>query len=164
MKKRTIFFLIGGVIFVAILAHMATYFTHIGWSGRMPTEHMMEMGKHHRAFGHHGPQMMRPHGMPMFGWIPFLIQLALLIIGWIVWKTTHGGGKWIGGALMAIGLVALLPKALLAVLAIIAAYVLLRNKTKPTPEFEPFVSPIQSHSFLDEWEKQYKRRKNKWAF
>ncbi|MBE2947133.1 hypothetical protein HPK08_15085, partial [Anoxybacillus flavithermus] len=54
---------------------------------------------------------------------------------------------------MAIGLIALLPKTLLAVLAIIAAYVLLKNKTKPTPEFAPFVSPIQSHSFLDEWEK-----------
>ncbi|WP_343053470.1 hypothetical protein [Anoxybacillus tengchongensis] len=153
LKKRTIFFLLGGVIVVAILAHMATYFMHIGWSGRMPEAHMMEMGKHHRAFGHHGPQMMRPHSMPMFGWMSFLIQLAFLVIGWVIWKATKGPGKWIGGALMAIGLVALLPKALLAVLAIIAAYVLLRDKTKPTPEFEPFVSPIQNHSFLDEWEK-----------
>lgn len=153
MKKRTVFFLIGGLVVIAVFAHIATYFMHIGWSGRMPAEHIMGMGKHHRAFGHHGAQMMRPHGMPMFGWIPFLLQLALVIIGWIVWKTTRGGGKWIGGALMAIGLIALLPKTLLAVLAIIAAYVLLKNKTKPTPEFAPFVSPIQNDSFLDEWEK-----------
>ncbi len=153
MKKRAIFFLLGTVIVVAILAHVAIYLMHIGWSGRMPEAHMMEMGKQHRAFGHHGPRMMRPHGMPMFGWMSFLIQLAFLVVGWIIWKATKGPGKWIGGALMAIGLVALLPKALLAVLAIIAAYVLLRDKTKPTLEFEPFVSPIQNYSFLDEWEK-----------
>ncbi|MGG6432800.1 hypothetical protein ACPF7I_01570 [Anoxybacillus sp. D401a] len=153
LKKRTIFFLLGGVIVVAIFAHIATNLMHIGWSGRMPGAHMMEMGKHHRVFGHHGPRMMQPHGMPMFGWMSLLIQLALIIIGWLIWKTTKGAGKWIGGALMAIGLVTLLPKVLLAVLAIIAAYVLLRDKTKTTPEFEPFVPPIQKDSFLDEWEK-----------
>ncbi|KIQ93770.1 hypothetical protein LH47_02159 [Anoxybacillus thermarum] len=153
MKKRTLFFLLGGLVVVAVFAHVATYFIHISWSGRMPTEHMMGMGKHHRALGHHGPQMMRPHGMPMFGWVPFLIQLALVMIGWIVWKTTKSSGKWIGGTLMAIGLIGLLPKALLAVLAIVAAYVLFRSKTKRAPEFEPFISPIQNHSFLDEWEK-----------
>lgn len=60
MKKRTVFFLIGGLVVIAVFAHIATYFMHIGWSGRMPAEHIMGMGKHHRAFGHHGAQMMRP--------------------------------------------------------------------------------------------------------
>jgi hypothetical protein len=116
---------------------------------------------------------MHQGGWMMFGFLPLLFRLAMLvigltmvIIGWIVWKTTNRSRvwKWVGLAFMGFGLMALLPKILLIPLGLLVAYVMYKQ-TKRQPvgnvlneELTSFTVPtVQKYDFLDEWEKNIQK-------
>jgi hypothetical protein len=167
VKKRTILLL----LLLAVIAFGAMHIVgmFVGFGGRMIGAPMMEMPHHHGPFGghhfHHGPRggMMHPGRMMIFGWFPLLIQLTMIIIGWIIWKTANSGWKWVGLGVMGAGLVALLPKILLIPLALFAAYVLYKKKKQESfsstlaEEWTLSTAPTMKRDFLDEWEKKIQK-------
>jgi hypothetical protein len=114
-------------------------------------------GHRHFAF-YQGPAgMMAPHVWMMFGILVFLFHLSLLVIGWVWWKTA-GSFKWLGLALMAWGLIGLLPKWALIALAFVAAYLLKKRQQQQTSSIGSWPTPsIQAAHILDEWEKNIKK-------
>jgi hypothetical protein len=168
MKKRT---MILWLLLFAIIAYVTVrsgFFMNMGFTGRHAGMPMMDMHPHHGhgAFEHHRfPHkggMMHPNGWMMFGLIPLLFQLAMIIIGWIIWKTANRSRvwKWAGIALMIIGFAALLPKILLIPLALFAAYFMYKQTKRPVlnEELPSVTTPaMQQRDFLDEWEKKIQK-------
>ncbi|GLH65427.1 hypothetical protein [Parageobacillus sp. G301] len=114
--------------------------------------------RHHILF-HYGPEF---EFWEFGGWIAIrmiflLLQLILLVIGWLLWKT-KGPFKWMGLAFIIWGVVSLLPKWLLIPLAFIVIYSIYK---KQEPKAEPtatWPTPItHDRHFLDEWEKTIKK-------
>ncbi|WP_044894981.1 hypothetical protein [Bacillus alveayuensis] len=164
MKKRTMIFLFFLVAIIAYGVVRSGFFMNIGFAGHHSGMPMMDMTPHHGhgAFAHHRfPHrggMMPPNGWMMFGLIPLLFQLAMIIIGWIIWKTANRSRvwKWAGLALIIIGFVALLPKILLIPLALFAVYVMYKQTKRP--ELSSVITPtMQQRDFLDEWEKKIEK-------
>jgi hypothetical protein len=181
MKKRTIILLLLSAVIVYGAVHIGA-FMNIGFGREYHNMPMMDMPRHHGPFGgyhdfafHHGPrgEWMHQGGWMMFGFLPLLFRLAMLvigltmvIIGWIVWKTTNRSRvwKWVGLAFMGFGLMALLPKILLIPLGLLVAYVMYKQ-TKRQPvgnvlneELTSFTVPtVQKYDFLDEWEKNIQK-------
>jgi hypothetical protein len=173
MKKRTV---ILWLLLFAIIAYGAVrsgFFMNMGFAGRyngmpmmdMPPHHGHGAFEHHRFAFHHGPHrggMMPPNGWMMFGFIPLLFQLAMIMTGWGIWKTANRSRawKWTGLAFMIIGFVALLPKILLIPFALFAAYVMYKQTKRPVfnEELPSLTTPImQQRDFLDEWEKKIQK-------
>jgi len=169
MKKRSVLLLV--LLAVVALGGVAL-FMNMGFDGRMHGM-MMDGPRHIRAF-HGQPGMMGEHrvfrhemhhGMMAGGWMMFgvfalLFQLAIVAIGWVMWKTAkQSGWKWAGMALMGAGILALLPKVLLIPFVLLVAYMLYKKRQPKTSEpFEPMAMPITPiHDFLDEWEKNIKK-------
>lgn len=163
MKKRNVVLL---VVFLAVALGGVALFMNMGFDGRMHGM-MMDGPRHIRAFHGHpgmadGPRVFQAGGMMAGGWMVFgvfalLFQLAMIAIGWIVWKTAkQSGWKWAGMALMGVGIIVLLPKVLLIPFVLFAAYMLYKKRQAKTSEsFEPMAMPITPiHDFLDEWEKK----------
>ncbi|WP_199426762.1 hypothetical protein [Thermaerobacillus caldiproteolyticus] len=171
MKKRTIVLLL---LLLAVIVYGTIQigaFMNIGF-GRgyhnMPMadipRHYGPFVKHHHFAFHYGPRdgFMEPSGWMLFGIIPILFQLAMIVIGWIMWKTASRSRawKWTGLALMGVGVVALLPKLLLIPLGLIAAYMIYK-KTKYETVNEDLsalaIPNVNQRHFLDEWEKNIRK-------
>jgi hypothetical protein len=164
MKKRT---MILWLLLFAIIAYGAVrsgFFMNMGFAGRdngmpmmdMPPHHGHGVFEHHR-FPHRGG-MMPPHGWMMFRFIPLLVHLAMIMIGWVIWKTANRSHvwKWAGLAFMVIGFVALLPKILLIPLGLFAVYAIYKQTKRR--ELPSLTTPImQQRDFLDEWEKKIQK-------
>ena len=134
------------------------------FNGQHGMFHRGELGEHRHFAFHHGMRGgMMEGGWMIFGVFALLFQLAMIAIGWIIWKTSkRSGWKWAGIALMGIGIVALLPKALLIPLALFVAYVMYKKRQPTTHVFNedvvPFTVPTaQTSDFLDEWEKNIQK-------
>jgi hypothetical protein len=113
----------------------------------------------HPHFAFQGPQdhMMMFNGWMMFRIFPFLFHLTLLLSGWIWWKR-KSPLQWLGLALIAWGLIGLLPKWALIALALIAAYLLGKRQQQQTSSIGSWpTSSIQTGHILDEWEKNIKK-------
>lgn len=179
MKKRKV--LLGLLLATVVLGGLFVLM-NIGFSGRMhgmmmdgprhfqafngqPSMfHRGELGEHrHFAFRHGIRGGMMAGGWMIFGVFALLFQLAMIAIGWIIWKTSkRSGWKWAGIALMGIGVVALLPKVLLIPLALFVAYVMYKKRRTTNHIFNeevvPFTVPTaQTSDFLDEWEKNIQK-------
>lgn len=169
MKKRSVLLLV--LLAVVALGGVAL-FMNIGFDGRI--HGMMMDGPRHIQSFHGKPGMMGEHrvfhhdmhhGMMAGGWMMFgvfalLFQLAMIAIGWVMWKTAkQSGWKWAGVALMVAGLLALLPKVLLIPLVLFVAYMFYKKRqTKPNAPLEPMTVPTTPiHDFLDEWEKNIQK-------
>jgi hypothetical protein len=115
-------------------------------------------GYHHFVF-YQEPMgmMMVPHVWMMLGVLAFIFHLLLLAIGWIWWRAARPF-KWLGLALMAWGLIGLLPKWALIPLVFVAAYLLEKRQQHQTSSIESWPTPsIQAAHILDEWEKNIKK-------
>jgi hypothetical protein len=160
MKKRTAVLL--AVLLIAIygMMHMMPLLF-----GRPLFVFDMDMPRHYGPFAGHphfafqGPRdhMMMFNGWMMFRIFPFLFHLTLLLSGWIWWKR-KSPLQWLGLALMAWGLIGLLPKWLLVPLAFGAAYLLAKRQQTQTGPIGTWPAPhIQTAHILDEWEKNIKK-------
>ncbi|KJE27220.1 hypothetical protein LG52_2858 [Geobacillus kaustophilus] len=108
------------------------------------------------GFGHHRPEFgMGPRGgWMMMDMLMWLIPLLLVGAG-AVWLAAKRSKRWIGWALVALGVAAILPKWVLILLALAAVYALGRRQARKSAAAEPWVPAPSSISadWLDEWEK-----------
>ncbi|ABO65667.1 Conserved hypothetical protein [Geobacillus thermodenitrificans NG80-2] len=110
----------------------------------------------HGGLGHHH-LIFRVE--PRAGWlIPGLLMwfIPLLLVGvGAIWLVAKRSKRWIGWALITLGIAALLPKWVLLGLALAAVYTFGRHQTRKSVAAEtwkPTTAPI-STDWLDEWEK-----------
>ncbi|ALF09472.1 hypothetical protein BCV53_05290 [Parageobacillus thermoglucosidasius] len=159
MKKRTIAIF----ILAAIAIYGAVRIVRFAWGYHMPLAYMPRhygpFAPHHHFAFHHGP------GFGFWesgGWITIemfslLFQLGLLLIGWLLWKTS-GPSKWLGLAIIVWGVISLLPKWLLIPLAVIAIYSLYKKQERKAGPMAAWPTPVMhDRNFLDEWEKTIKK-------
>ncbi|OKO95260.1 hypothetical protein RA955_14460 [Geobacillus proteiniphilus] len=110
----------------------------------------------HGGFGHHRPALgMGPRGGWMIpGVIMWLIPLLLVGAG-AIWLAVKRSKRWIGWALVALGVAAILPKWVLILLALAAVYALGRRQERKQTLSKEWVPapPSVSVDWLDEWEK-----------
>lgn len=165
MKKRTI-----TVLVLAIIAIFgAMQIGRLVWEYNMPLAHMPRhygpfAPHHHFAFrnGREFESWEFNESWEFGGWMAIgmfslLFQLGLLIIGWLLWKTS-GPFKWLGLAIIVWGMIALLPKWLLILLAFIAIYSFYKKQEQKAGPMETWTTPVMhDHDFLDEWEKTIKK-------
>ncbi|ANB60069.1 hypothetical protein [Anoxybacteroides amylolyticum] len=131
------------------------------FNGQPGMFHRGEFGEHRHIAFHHGIHGgMMAGGWMIFGMFALLFQLAMVVIGWIMWKTAkRSGWKWAGMALMMASILALLPKVLLIPFVLVVAYMFYKKQqTKMREPFEPMTVPITPiHDFLDEWERNIQK-------
>ncbi|KDE49029.1 hypothetical protein DI43_00270 [Geobacillus sp. CAMR12739] len=107
-------------------------------------------GHHHREFGM-GPR----EGWMMAGlFMRWLIPLLLVGAG-AIWLAVKRSKRWIGWALVALGVAAILPKWVLILLALAAVYALGRRQARNPLAAEAWAPALPSVpvDWLDEWEK-----------
>ncbi|OAT71388.1 hypothetical protein A7K69_15015 [Parageobacillus thermoglucosidasius] len=159
MKKRT-----AAILALAIIAiYGAMRIGRLVWEYNMPMAYMPRhygpFAPHHHFVFHYGPGFgfWEFGGWITIGMFSLLFQLGLLIIGWLLWKTS-GPFKWLGLAIIVWGMIALLPKWLLIPLAFIAIYSLYKKQEQKARPMATWPTPtIQKRDFLDEWEKTIKK-------
>lgn len=84
------------------------------------------------------------------------------MVGAILWKVAKKGGfkKWMGIAMVGVGLLFLLPKILLIPIIVIGAYVAFKNKkSKETTVFSYSTdgqAVTKNSDYLDQWEHKMK--------
>lgn len=103
--------------------------------------------------------------------LPFLFQLALIILGWWVFKKANGEfvKKWVGTILLSIGAFSILPLIIAIPVALIVLYVISRSKKQSKSELiinEPIIVSTPSynhitHHILDEWEEKTLKEETK---
>ncbi|ALA70709.1 hypothetical protein GT50_11360 [Geobacillus stearothermophilus 10] len=117
----------------------------------------------HGGFGHHRPEFgMGPRGgWMMAGLLMWLIPLLLVGAG-AIWLAAARSKRWIGWALVALSVAAILPKWVLILLALAAVYALGRRQARHPIAAEAWAPapPSVSVDWLDEWEKSIQKEAN----
>ncbi|AMX84672.1 hypothetical protein GS3922_14015 [Geobacillus subterraneus] len=111
-------------------------------------------GHHHREFGMGSREGWMMAGLFMWWLIPFL-----LVGAGAIWLAAARSKRWIGWALVALGVAAILPKWVLILLALAAVYASGRRQARKPSAVEALMpaAPSVSTDWLDEWEKSIQK-------
>lgn len=161
---------------IAVFHFNGTSFTHVSQQSQNFSPQGFHKGgfgqfdgsSRHMMGGHHG--FANASGVQVNWFFTMLIELGLIGFGWVLWKlgSKNKLQKAIGGALLFIGVWALLPNWLVLFALIAGAYYWYRirkNSENPTDftggSYQDFaMAPSKNLDFLDEWERTIKKEDN----
>ncbi|MBB6283520.1 MULTISPECIES: hypothetical protein [Geobacillus] len=164
MKKARAFFLLALVVLAGVsLFHLFAPHEVMAHGRPVAPFDGMYGGVEHR----HREFIMERRG----GWMmPILFMqwlLPLLLVGaGALWLAAARSKRWIGWALAALGIAALLPKWVLILLALAAVYALGRRQGRKPSIAEAWAPspPSVSADWLDEWEKTIQKEANQHGY